>query len=176
VLVATDVAARGIHVDDVSVVLQVDPPADHKDYLHRSGRTARAGDKGTVVTLALPHQRKTMERQLRDAGLDISPVKASPGDAVIAATGATTPSGVPIDEHDFQRLLAGPQAHRRGPAGSRGPRQGAGARGGHRPHRSGGREDRRGTDDRRGRRGDRGEGFVTRWGTDERPERRSARY
>src|SRR6476469_7793334 len=71
VLVATDVAARGIHVDDVSVVLQVDPPADHKDYLHRSGRTARAGDKGTVVTLALPHQRKTMERQLKDAGLDI---------------------------------------------------------------------------------------------------------
>ena len=62
VLVATDVAARGIHVDDVSVVLQVDPPADHKDYLHRSGRTARAGDKGTVVTLALPHQRRTMER------------------------------------------------------------------------------------------------------------------
>ena len=94
VLVATDVAARGIHVDDVSVVLQVDPPADHKDYLHRSGRTARAGDKGTVVTLALPHQRKTMERQLKDAGLEISPVRATPGDAIIAATGATTPSGV----------------------------------------------------------------------------------
>ena len=59
VLVATDVAARGIHVDDVSVVLQVDPPADHKDYLHRAGRTARAGETGTVVTLALPHQRRT---------------------------------------------------------------------------------------------------------------------
>jgi superfamily II DNA/RNA helicase len=177
VLVATDVAARGIHVDDVSVVLQVDPPADHKDYLHRSGRTARAGDRGTVVTLALPHQRKTMERQLKDAGLDISPVKASPGDAVIAATGATTPSGVPIDESDFQRLIAGPQAHRRGPAGSRGPRQGAGARGGHRPHHSGGRDDqRRGGDDRRGRRGDRGDGLVTRWGSDDRPERRGARY
>ena len=70
VLVATDVAARGIHVDDVSVVLQVDPPADHKDYLHRSGRTARAGDKGTVVTLALPHQRRTMERMAREAGID----------------------------------------------------------------------------------------------------------
>jgi superfamily II DNA/RNA helicase len=177
VLVATDVAARGIHVDDVSVVLQVDPPADHKDYLHRSGRTARAGDKGTVVTLALPHQRRTMERQLKDAGLDISPVKASPGDAVIAATGATVPSGVPINESDFQRLIAGPQAHRRGPAGPRGPRQGPGARGGHRPQHSGGRDDhRRGGDDRRGRRGDRGEGFVTRWGSEERPERRSARY
>ncbi|GAA2025268.1 hypothetical protein GCM10009740_13620 [Terrabacter terrae] len=171
VLVATDVAARGIHVDDVSVVLQVDPPADHKDYLHRSGRTARAGDKGTVVTLALPHQRRTMERQLKDAGLDISPVPATPGDAIIAATGATTPSGVAIAEEDFQRLIAGPKQHRRGPAGPRGPRQGQ--RGGFRPH-HGGRDDRR--DDRRGRRGERADGLVTRWGDDERGGRRGARF
>ncbi|WP_330472779.1 DEAD/DEAH box helicase [Terrabacter sp. C0L_2] len=168
VLVATDVAARGIHVDDVSVVLQVDPPADHKDYLHRSGRTARAGDKGTVVTLALPHQRKTMERQLKDAGLEISPVRATPGDATLAATGATTPSGVAIAEDDFQRLIAGPKQHRRGPAGPRGPRQGQ--RGGSRPHHGGGR------DDRRGQRGDRGEGLVSRWGDDERGGRRGARF
>src|SRR6478672_10011929 len=168
VLVATDVAARGIHVDDVSVVLQVDPPADHKDYLHRSGRTARAGDKGTVVTLALPHQRKTMERQLKDAGLEISPVRATPGDAIIAATGATTPSGVAVAEDDFQRLIAGPKQHRRGPAGPRGPRQGQ--RGGSRPHHVGGR------DDRRGRRGERGEGLVSRWGDDERGGRRGARF
>ena len=172
VLVATDVAARGIHVDDVSVVLQVDPPADHKDYLHRSGRTARAGDKGTVVTLALPHQRKTMERQLKDAGLEISPVRATPGDAIIAATGATTPSGVAIAEDDFQRLIAGPKQHRRGPAGPRGPRQGQ--RGGSRPHHGGGRDDRR--DDRRGHRGDRGDGLVSRWGDDERGGRRGARF
>ncbi|WP_246111148.1 DEAD/DEAH box helicase, partial [Terrabacter aerolatus] len=169
VLVATDVAARGIHVDDVSVVLQVDPPADHKDYLHRSGRTARAGDKGTVVTLALPHQRKTMERQLKDAGLEISPVRATPGDAIIAATGATTPSGVAIAEDEFQRLIAGPKQHRRGPAGPRGPRQGQ--RGGSRPHHGGGR------DDRRGQRGDRGDGLVSRWGGDEeRGGRRGARF
>ncbi|MER7073890.1 DEAD/DEAH box helicase [Terrabacter sp. NPDC000476] len=179
VLVATDVAARGIHVDDVSVVLQVDPPADHKDYLHRSGRTARAGDKGTVVTLALPHQRKTMERQLKDAGLDIAPVRATPGDATLAATGATTPSGVAIAEDDFQRLIAGPKAQRRGPAGSRGPRQGS--RGGFRPHHGGRdhRSDSRG-DDRRGRRGDRAEGLVSRWGDDDRsgdrPARRGARF
>ncbi len=172
VLVATDVAARGIHVDDVSVVLQVDPPADHKDYLHRSGRTARAGDKGTVVTLALPHQRRTMERQLKDAGLEISPVRATPGDAIIAATGATTPSGVAIAEDDFQRLIAGPKQHRRGPAGPRGPRQGQ--RGGSRPHHGGGRDDRR--DDRRGHRGDRGDGLVSRWGDDERGGRRGARF
>jgi superfamily II DNA/RNA helicase len=168
VLVATDVAARGIHVDDVSVVLQVDPPADHKDYLHRSGRTARAGDKGTVVTLALPHQRKTMERQLKDAGLEISPVRATPGDAIIAATGATTPSGVAIAEDDFQRLIAGPKQHRRAPAGPRGPRQGQ--RSGSRPHQGGGR------DDRRGQRGDRGDGLVSRWGDDDRSGRRGARF
>jgi superfamily II DNA/RNA helicase len=177
VLVATDVAARGIHVDDVSVVLQVDPPADHKDYLHRSGRTARAGDKGTVVTLALPHQRKTMERQLRDAGVDTVPVKVAPGDAIIAATGATTPSGVPIPEADFARLIEGPKSHGRGPAGSRGPRHGSG--GGFRPHHGRGhREDRR--DDRRGdRRGysPAGESLVSRWGDDDtRGQRRGARY
>ncbi|WP_020144427.1 DEAD/DEAH box helicase [Terracoccus sp. 273MFTsu3.1] len=169
VLVATDVAARGIHVDDVSVVLQVDPPADHKDYLHRSGRTARAGDKGTVVTLALPHQRRTMERQLKDAGLEISPVRATPGDAIIAATGATTPSGVAIAEDEFQRLIAGPKQHRRAPAGPRGPRQGQ--RSGSRPQHGGGR-----SDDRRGRRNDRGDGLVSRWGDDDRRGQRGARF
>jgi len=120
VLVATDVAARGIHVDDISVVLQVDPPADHKDYLHRSGRTARAGEKGKVVTLALPHQRKGMERQLRDAGVDAVPTRAVPGDATLAATGAATPSGVPVSEDAFRRLLEGPPKRR--PGGARAPR------------------------------------------------------
>src|SRR5206468_4474066 len=54
VLVATDVAARGLHIDDLDLVVNVDPPADGKDYLHRGGRTARAGRSGTVVTLVLP--------------------------------------------------------------------------------------------------------------------------
>ncbi|OON75628.1 DEAD/DEAH box helicase [Streptomyces tsukubensis] len=70
VLVATDVAARGIHVDDVDLVLNVDPAGDHKDYLHRSGRTARAGRSGTVVSLALPHQRRQIFRLMEDAGVD----------------------------------------------------------------------------------------------------------
>ncbi|QMU79707.1 DEAD/DEAH box helicase [Streptacidiphilus sp. PB12-B1b] len=70
VLVATDVAARGIHVDDVDLVLNVDPAGDHKDYLHRSGRTARAGRSGTVVTLILPHQRRSVFRLLEDAGVE----------------------------------------------------------------------------------------------------------
>ncbi|ONK13325.1 DEAD/DEAH box helicase [Streptomyces sp. MP131-18] len=72
VLVATDVAARGIHVDDIDIVLNVDPAADHKDYLHRSGRTARAGRSGTVVSLALPHQRRTIFRLMEDAGVNAS--------------------------------------------------------------------------------------------------------
>ena len=128
VLVATDVAARGIHVDDVSVVLQVDPPADHKDYLHRSGRTARAGDRGTVVTLALPHQRRTMERMAKDAGIDAVPTKAIPGDARLAATGAVTPSGIPVPEDQVRRVLEGNKRSGR-PSGQGGPR-GGGPRGG----------------------------------------------
>ncbi|MFD7297787.1 DEAD/DEAH box helicase [Streptomyces sp. NPDC059897] len=69
-LVATDVAARGIHVDDIDLVLNVDPAGDHKDYLHRAGRTARAGRTGTVVSLSLPHQRRQIFRLMEDAGVD----------------------------------------------------------------------------------------------------------
>jgi superfamily II DNA/RNA helicase len=152
VLVATDVAARGIHVDDVSVVLQVDPPADHKDYLHRSGRTARAGDKGTVVTLALPHQRRTMERMAKDAGIDAMPTKAVPGDARLAATGAVTPSGIPVPEDKVRRVLEG--AKRGGRPSGQGGRSGGSSRGPRGPRQDGGsrsyRDDRSG-----GSRGDR---------------------
>ncbi|HXR69128.1 MAG TPA: DEAD/DEAH box helicase, partial [Dermatophilaceae bacterium] len=120
VLVAKDVAARGIHVDDVSVVLQADPPADHKDYLHRSGRTARAGDRGTVVTLALPHQKRGMERLARDAGVDVVATRAVPGDALLTSTGACTPSGVPIPASQSRRLLEGDQRGQRRPFGGAG--------------------------------------------------------
>ncbi len=122
VLVATDVAARGIHVDDVSLVLQVDPPADHKDYLHRSGRTARAGDSGTVVTLALPHQRRTMQRLTDQAGVTVAPVRAAPGEeGLLRATGAQVPSGGPVPESQVRRLLEGPPRPRRRPGGPHGP-------------------------------------------------------
>jgi superfamily II DNA/RNA helicase len=123
VLVATDVAARGIHVDDIGVVLQADPPADHKDYLHRSGRTARAGEKGSVITLALPHQRKGMERLAREAGVDVLATRAVPGDEMLASTGACPPSGVPIPASQSRRLLEAPRPTRR-PFGG-------GGRGGH---------------------------------------------
>ena len=109
VLVATDVAARGLHVDDVTAVIQVDPPADHKDYLHRAGRTARAGAGGTVVTLALPHQRRGMTRLAEAAGIDIRPVSATPGDPNLQeSTGASDPSGVPVSEETLRRMVERP--------------------------------------------------------------------
>src|SRR6478736_1201790 len=72
VLVATDVAARGVHVDDVELVIHVDPPTEHKAYLHRSGRTARAGSDGTVVTLTLPEQQADVKKLMKAAGVDVS--------------------------------------------------------------------------------------------------------
>jgi superfamily II DNA/RNA helicase len=128
VLVATDVAARGIHVDDISVVLQADPPADHKDYLHRSGRTARAGEKGSVITLALPHQRRGMERLARNAGVEVLATRATPGDALLTSTGACPPSGVPIPASQSRRLLEAPSRPNRRPNSGGGRGQGSGPR------------------------------------------------
>ncbi|MBJ7340309.1 DEAD/DEAH box helicase [Mycolicibacterium sp.] len=73
VLVATDIAARGVHVDDVELVVHVDPPVEHKAYLHRSGRTARAGSAGDVVTVVLPEQRRDTQQLLRKAGITAQP-------------------------------------------------------------------------------------------------------
>ncbi len=85
VLVATDIAARGIHVDDVELVVHVDPPAEHKAYLHRSGRTARAGSEGVVVTVMLPEQRGDMRDLARKARITASPTPTNPGDPEVAA-------------------------------------------------------------------------------------------
>lgn len=107
VLVATDVAARGIDVDDVTLVLQVDPPMNSKDYLHRSGRTARAGHDGAVVSLILPHQRRSMSRLYRQAG--VKPVEAQVmiGDDHVAEVAGCSPTlGAPIDEKDYEALVA----------------------------------------------------------------------
>jgi superfamily II DNA/RNA helicase len=73
VLVATDVAARGVHVDNVELVIHVDPPTEHKAYLHRSGRTARAGSEGDVVTISLPVQRRDLAQLLRKAAIQVTP-------------------------------------------------------------------------------------------------------
>jgi len=101
VLVATDVAARGIHVDGVSLVVHVDPPADSKAYLHRAGRTARAGESGTVVTVVTHQERRTVSRMTEQAGVRPTSTKVSPGaDDLVRITGARIPSGEPIVEQE----------------------------------------------------------------------------
>ncbi|MFJ4953133.1 DEAD/DEAH box helicase [Streptomyces sp. NPDC088760] len=101
VLVATNVAARGIHIDALDLVVNVDPPADAKDYLHRGGRTARAGESGKVVTLVTPNQRRDVNRTLSDAGIRPTVTQVRSGEAKLTAitgakrppTGAKTSSG-----------------------------------------------------------------------------------
>jgi superfamily II DNA/RNA helicase len=85
VLVATDVAARGVHVDDVELVVHVDPPTEHKAYLHRSGRTARAGSAGDVVTVVLPAQEKDVAQLMRKAGIQATIQKVTAEAAPVAA-------------------------------------------------------------------------------------------
>ncbi|MBX7442479.1 MULTISPECIES: DEAD/DEAH box helicase [unclassified Arthrobacter] len=84
VLVATDVAARGVHVDDVELVIHVDPPTEHKAYLHRSGRTARAGSDGTVVTLTLPEQQTDVKKLMKAAGVDVSFERVTASSPIVA--------------------------------------------------------------------------------------------
>lgn len=94
-LVATDVAARGIHVDGISLVVHVDAPNDAKDYLHRAGRTARAGESGTVVTLASPKQQRQVSALTGRAGVQPTVKRIRPGDEhLVEVTGAREPSGI----------------------------------------------------------------------------------
>jgi superfamily II DNA/RNA helicase len=99
VLVATDIAARGVHVDGVELVVHVDPPAEHKAYLHRSGRTARAGSAGDVVTLVLPAERRDLVALMRKANIDVTPQRV-PADspAVTRLVGAIAPLSHVRDE------------------------------------------------------------------------------
>ena len=92
VLVATDIAARGIHVDDVALVVHVDPPTEHKAYLHRSGRTARAGAGGVVVTLATPEQHRDVRGLAKAAGIAPQVRTVRPGDpAIVELAGPAAP-------------------------------------------------------------------------------------
>ena len=100
-LIATNVAARGIHIDGLDLVVNIDPPTDHKDYLHRGGRTARAGESGTVVTLVLPKQRRGTARMMASAGITPNAVQVRSGDAELTRiTGACVPTGVPVTVPD----------------------------------------------------------------------------
>ncbi|MGW4355827.1 DEAD/DEAH box helicase, partial [Nocardia sp. NPDC004582] len=100
VLVATDVAARGVHVDGVELVVHVDPPAEHKAYLHRSGRTARAGNDGDVVTLVLPDQRGDMAALMRKAKITVSPQSVTPDSPQVSELVGEVAALVPVSGGD----------------------------------------------------------------------------
>ncbi|MEV6955043.1 DEAD/DEAH box helicase [Streptomyces sp. NPDC051183] len=151
-LVATNVAARGIHIDDLDLVVNVDPPTDHKDYLHRGGRTARAGESGSVVTLVLPDQKRDMTRLMSDAGISPRTAQIKSSDEELSRlTGAKEPSGIPVvldvPQPTPPRQRSAGQAGGGSGGGARrrsgGPRTGSGtgaapAAGGGRGRRSGG--------------------------------------
>ncbi|MEU4396619.1 DEAD/DEAH box helicase [Kribbella sp. NPDC023855] len=125
-LVATDIAARGIHVDDVTLVIHADPPIEHKAYLHRSGRTARAGAEGTVVTLMTDDQVRDVRDLTRKAGIAATVTKLHVGDPLLAklAPGErtfVTPTIKVVTEEDSVRRTGG------GGGRGRGARRGAGA-------------------------------------------------
>ncbi|MEV6167940.1 DEAD/DEAH box helicase [Streptomyces sp. NPDC051954] len=124
VLVATNVAARGIHVDNLDLVVNVDPPTDPKDYLHRGGRTARAGESGSVVTLATPDQQRDVSRMMAAAGVNARTTRVRSGAAELSdITGARTPSGVPV-------TITVPATERPRAAAASAPRARRGGRGG----------------------------------------------
>ena len=137
VLVATDVAARGIHISDVDLVVHADPPNDHKDYLHRSGRTARAGASGVVVSVLAHDQLRAAKHLFGRAGVDVTPVDASPGSESVRELAE---SGEPV-------IVATPTRSPRSPgygsdrparpygAGRDGNREGSGGDGSDSPHR-----------------------------------------
>ena len=119
VLVATDVAARGVHVDDIELVIHVDPPMEHKAYLHRSGRTARAGAAGDVVTLVLPEQRRDTADLLRKASIRVQPQQVTTESAAVTRLiGDVAPR---VAAHDMPAVL------RRGEPEGGGRSQGANA-------------------------------------------------
>ncbi|MGW0288053.1 DEAD/DEAH box helicase [Streptomyces sp. NPDC003236] len=130
-LVATNVAARGIHIDDLDLVVNVDPPTDHKDYVHRGGRTARAGGSGSVVTLVLPEQKRDMTRLMSDAGIRPRTARVKSSDPeLVTITGAREPSGVPVTIEVPQPATPAPSRADRKTGTERGGRSGRRRRGG----------------------------------------------
>jgi superfamily II DNA/RNA helicase len=172
VLVATDVAARGVHVDAVELVVHVDPPTEHKAYLHRSGRTARAGSSGDVVTVTMPAERRDVAQMMRAAAIKVTPqhvTATSP--AVTELVGEVAPyredTTPEVQQQQPRRQSSGDSAGqgrgrsrgRGAPAGGTGGRSGGSASAGRSAAgtdsagsgaRRGGRSDAAGRDDRRG--------------------------
>ncbi len=135
-LVATDIAARGIHVDDINLVVHADPPMEHKAYLHRSGRTARAGAGGTVITLMTGDQVADVRALTKRAAINPVTTRLSPGHPLLAelAPGErllVAPSAMPVGATDTERPRGNGGGRNRGGAGARGgaaPRNGSGGR------------------------------------------------
>ncbi|MEY9929601.1 superfamily II DNA/RNA helicase [Catenulispora sp. GP43] len=162
-LIATNVAARGIHIEGLDLVVNIDPPTDHKDYLHRGGRTARAGESGTVVTLVLPTQRRDTSRMMAAAGITPHTAHVHSGGAELAdITGARVPTGVPVTIPD----PVVERARRTGSGGSGGSGSGSGSGGGNRSGGNGRGRDRRGRPARSNR--------ATQGGSTSRPKRTAA--
>ncbi|WP_037862213.1 DEAD/DEAH box helicase [Streptomyces sp. NRRL S-340] len=129
VLVATNVAARGLHVDDLDLVVNVDPPTDPKDYVHRAGRTARAGESGSVVTLVLTGQLRETSRMMAGAGIQLTVTKVRSGEAELSRiTGAKAPSGTPLDAGPAAPRPKNTNAPFRGLGTTKDPSRGAGGR------------------------------------------------
>ncbi|MBD0862220.1 DEAD/DEAH box helicase [Gordonia sp. zg691] len=152
VLVATDVAARGVHVDAIELVVHVDPPAEHKAYLHRSGRTARAGTSGDVVTVCLHEQRRELSQLLRKAKIKVTPISVDPkSGAVDDLVGERAPRVSAAARAAAETARGGAQGGR-----SQGARRGGGGRPGRGRGDNGGRTDTRGEarGESRGSRGD----------------------
>src|SRR5690606_6325560 len=135
VLVATDVAARGVHVDNVDLVVHVDPPMEHKAYLHRSGRTARAGAAGTVVTVVLPEQRRDVKDLLRKAQITAELEQAN-STIVDELVGERAPHVKPAPVQPQQRQQ--PKKPRQPQQGGAAPASGSPARRRRRPQGQGG--------------------------------------
>jgi len=140
-LVATDIAARGIHVDDIALVIHADPPEEHKAYLHRSGRTARAGATGTVVTLMTDNQRRNVRALTKSAGIEPTTTRVTPEDDFLAelAPGERVfreSSSIVLHEERLDSSRGGGRRDGGGggrrDGGSRGGRRDGGSRGGDR--------------------------------------------
>ncbi len=141
VLVATDVAARGIHVDDITLVVQVDPPEEYKTYLHRAGRTGRAGKEGTVVTLIPRNRRRRMEDMLNRAERDGIFTEVRPSNPLLEQLAGPIAPPPAQEDLDFGDSRGGGRGGDRGRSGGR-----DGGRGGYQANRGGGRSGGRGGD------------------------------
>jgi superfamily II DNA/RNA helicase len=121
--VATDIAARGIHIDDIALVIHADPPMEHKAYLHRSGRTARAGASGTVVTLMTDAQVADVRDLTRKAGITATVTRLRPGHPLLTelapgersyVTPAATPAPAPRPQRRSRPARSTPRPAKRG--------------------------------------------------------------